>query len=250
MYVRERKPSSLDQLLDLIMTYFRAHHLDESTREPEENFTPMKNVSKQMTSHAHSGANVSTKTTTPAKTESSNPSGGDAARNSNNYNRDSRSHTNGAQTYRYPRKDIKDIQCHNCKQMGHYSWQCVKVNVVALPGCDNQAKPPVMKRGKIGKTDHLCGVWTPGLHHRGSSATRLPGWTSSACEGSNASRRKDLCYSSVQCRSGRQEDTDALTQTSITILYYSGPEWLRVTCSSDGSTGEQQGTATPPKQRW
>ena len=113
----------------------------------------MKNVSKQMTSHAHSGANVSTKTTTPAKTKSSNPSGGDAACNS--YNRDSRSHTNGAQTYRYTRKDIKDIQCHNCKQMGHYSWQCVKVNVVALPGSDNQAKPPVMKRGKIGKTDHL-----------------------------------------------------------------------------------------------
>ena len=66
----------------------------------------MKNVSKQMTSHAHSGANVSTKTTTLAKTKSSNPSGGDAARNSNNYN------TNGARTYRYPRKDIKDIQCH------------------------------------------------------------------------------------------------------------------------------------------
>ena len=70
MYVRERKPSSLDQLLDLILTYFRAHH---------GNFTPMKNVSKQMTSHAHSGANVSTKTTASAKTESSNPSGCDAA---------------------------------------------------------------------------------------------------------------------------------------------------------------------------
>ena len=113
-YVRERKPSSLDQLLDLILTYFRAHHLDETTWEPKENFTPMKNVSKPMTLHAHSGANVSTKTTTPAKTESSNPSGGDPARSS----RDSQSHTNGAQTYRYPRKDIKDIQCHNCKQMG------------------------------------------------------------------------------------------------------------------------------------
>jgi hypothetical protein len=26
---------------------------------------------------------------------------------------------------------------------------------VALPGCDNQGRPPVMKRGKIGHTDHL-----------------------------------------------------------------------------------------------
>ena len=26
---------------------------------------------------------------------------------------------------------------------------------VIVPGCDNQAKPPVMKRVKIGKTDHL-----------------------------------------------------------------------------------------------
>ena len=32
------------------------------------------------------------------------------------------------------------------------------------------------------------------LRRRGSSAIRLPGWTSSAREGSNASRRKDLCF--------------------------------------------------------
>ena len=83
--VRERKPSSLDQLLDLILTYFV--FLDETTWEPKEKSTSMKNISKQMTSHAHSGANVSTKTTT---SESSNHSGCDAACNSNSYNRDRR----------------------------------------------------------------------------------------------------------------------------------------------------------------
>jgi hypothetical protein len=149
-FVRERKPDTPEKTLGHIMTYFRTRGLDETTWESKETFTAKKHGSQ-------ASAHMSTKPFPSVKTEGLNPSGGDAARN----NRDSRyknspaQQSDGHKPYSHPKKDVKDIQCHNCKQTGHYSWQCVKVNVVALPGCDNQGKPPVMKRGKIGQRDHL-----------------------------------------------------------------------------------------------
>ena len=134
MYVRERKPSTLDQLLDLVLTYFRAHHLDETAWEPKENFTPKK---KQVTLSSH---DTSTKAT---KTDNDGSYAAHSNTNDHITDKDSRHKpADSSRTYRYPRKDIKDIQCYNCKEMGHYSWQCVKVNIVALPGCDSRGKPP------------------------------------------------------------------------------------------------------------
>jgi len=37
--------------------------------------------------------------------------------------------------------------------MGHYAWQCVKVNLVSLPA--QASTPPVMKQGKVGDRPHL-----------------------------------------------------------------------------------------------
>ena len=94
-------------------------------------------------------ANLSKSTSTSTRTESSTTSGSDARQNKDN--RQSQTYNN----YYRPRRDPKDIQCYNCKQMGHYAWQCVKVNVVALPGFDSKTKPPVMKQGRIGEAEHL-----------------------------------------------------------------------------------------------
>lgn len=153
LYVRERKPTSPDQLLEYLTTYFRAHHLDETTWESKEHYTTKKTGYKQqaMTSPTQSTTVNSPSEPQPqTKAGDSTPSGSETAppqyQQSVTYN-----NTNNQR----PRRDPKTVQCYNCKQMGHYAWQCVKVNVVALPGCTNQGKPPVMKRGKIGKTEHL-----------------------------------------------------------------------------------------------
>ena len=51
---------------------------------------------------------------------------------------------------------MSKVQCHSCKEYGHYAYQCVKVNVVTLPGIGtDKKKPPVMKQGKIGTREHL-----------------------------------------------------------------------------------------------
>ena len=55
----------------------------------------------------------------------------------------------------YSKRDLSKIQCHNCKEMGHFAWQCVKVNIVSLPGLTSSTHPPVMKPGKIGAREHL-----------------------------------------------------------------------------------------------
>ena len=137
-FVRERKPTKPEQALEHIVTYFRTRGLDEQGWEHS--------GAKQVISPSPGIANLSKSTSTSTRTESSTTSGSDARQNKDN--RQSQTYNN----YFRPRRDPKDIQCYNCKQMGHYAWQCVKVNVVALPGFDSKTKPPVMKQGEA---EHL-----------------------------------------------------------------------------------------------
>ena len=146
LYVRERKPTSPDQLLEHLTTYFRAHHLDETAWESKESYTSK----KTQPPNQFTNANSSTKTQTQMKVVDSAPNGIETAPSQHD-----KSGTYSNTNNQRPRRDPRTVQCHNCKEFGHYAWQCVKVNIVSLPGLNSSKQPPVMKKGKIGTAEHL-----------------------------------------------------------------------------------------------
>lgn len=92
-YVRDREPSTTNEVLHKILTYFRARGLEEEAWESKEDFTAEKNA-RPMTSPPHGSANSTRTTSTSTKTESSTPSGSNAARHDNSYKDGSRTTSN------------------------------------------------------------------------------------------------------------------------------------------------------------
>ena len=115
---------------------------------------------------------------------------------------------------------------------------------MALPGCDNQAKPPVMKRGKIGKTDHLW-CMDSGVDMCFVAEDLLP---SDYRDGPPVHTKGAMHPEGKTCATAVFDAEVDGKRTRMLMLAAVAPrevlphpaEWLRVTCSvgrpSDGST--------------
>ena len=174
VYVRERSPETPGEASDLISTYFRAHNLVETEWEWREKDSKdfkrsygYKNQQLQHSSHQAS-SNLASKHTSqhsnqqPTSSHSQDtPShrshdSDEGASQPNNETLPSFKAKNFYYQKNYQKRDMSMIQCHNCKEYGHYAYQCVKVNVVTLPETGNgTTKQPVMKMGMIGEREHL-----------------------------------------------------------------------------------------------
>lgn len=158
-FVRERKPTKPSEAADLISTYFRAHGITETEWElrdreqynkkagykqsySHQSYQPQHNNRYTMTT-TQQQTSMTPSTTTPTSSTGQEQSG--------------KSYKGRSFPQKgYHKRDMSKVQCHNCKEYGHYAYQCVKVNVVTLPGLDGaHKKPPVMKHGKIGHKEHL-----------------------------------------------------------------------------------------------
>lgn len=149
-YIRERRPSSLEDVLSLIQTYFKAHRLDERKWETR-NYSKPSGSKQPGTNHNNDNRQPSHNKTPHDKTggyphqQGKPPAPPQQQRQEDKFQ---------SKTYSLPpKKDMSQVKCSICSKFGHYASQCVKVNLVSLPG--SSTTPPVMKPGKIGEAPHL-----------------------------------------------------------------------------------------------
>ena len=172
-YVRERRPETPGEASGLISTYFRAHNLVETEWEGREKDSKdfkksygYKNQQLQPSFHQASSnlaskytSQLSTQQPASSQPQSQVPGSHDSHNGANQPSTQKQSSFKGQNFYyprNYQRRDMSMIQCYNCKEYGHYAYQCVKVNVVTLPEMGSGAKKqPVMKTGMIGEREHL-----------------------------------------------------------------------------------------------
>ena len=159
-YVRERQPKSPNEVLQHIAAYFRAHGINEQsweTKDPKQSYHGYgsdKRGGFPPRFNSHQGSNPSQQQPQHQQlpTDGKHPS--QQQLQHQQQLTDGKQQQNIRPMYgRKPPRDMSTIKCHNCGQYGHYAWQCVTVNLVALPA---QTKtPPVMKSGKVGDKPHL-----------------------------------------------------------------------------------------------
>ena len=146
-FVRERKPKTPSETTELISTYSRAHNITETEWELKD-YSNKKTNFKQSHSQPGHGTNQNTKQplhVTNQQQEQVQSQGSSPGQLVNN----PKPHFKG-KNFQQKKKDMTKVQCHNCKEYGHYQYQCVKVNLVVLPQVLGQGKkPPVYKQGKI-----------------------------------------------------------------------------------------------------
>ena len=150
-YVRERQPDSLEDVLQHIQKYFKAHRIDELKWETRD-AARQGNVNKPFREQPKSGANNPRQQQQPSqdKPGSQQPHYGKPPAQSQPQQCQDNDKVQ-PKTYTYsnkPKRDMSTVKCNNCGQYGHYAWQCIKVNLVSLPSI--ATTPPVMKPGKIG----------------------------------------------------------------------------------------------------
>ena len=235
-FVRERKPMTPTEMADLISTYFHAHNMVETEWELRDKELATKkydykhgysqqtnrsnnqtyysnsqtNHSSNQTNHGNNQTNHSSNQTTKQLT---NPQQTAPTRQiqtpiSQNTQRSSSQHS--TQSFRgrgYVHRDMSKVQCYNCKEYGHYAYQCVKVNVVVLPQVlGKRQKPPVFKQGKIGEQETTW-CMDSGADMCFIAEDLLPAqYVPSKSTRSHARGRKDVPYCPVPGSSRWQED--------------------------------------------
>ena len=153
-YVRERQPDSLEDMLQDIQRYFKAHRIDElkwETRDAARQGT----VNKQFRDQPKGGTYHNPRQSQPPsdKPGGQQPSYVKPPVQSQPQQRQDNDKEPSKTYFNKPKRDMSTVKCHNCGQYGHFAGQCIKVNMVSLPS--TAATPPVMKQGKIGDTSHL-----------------------------------------------------------------------------------------------